>query len=644
MMKNRHTLRIISSISALLFLNILFVTAQDIEVDSSLTKTSSDSISQFNGIDYYSGRMIKGFGFQFNQYIEEQIDGRQEFESVPSMYYHVTDKISFKLLNQTSIKKIRSDETFNFQTDPVNNIIQFRAQIRPTKGLQLFPCFEIVDRTYLYNLYFGNDIHAKDEADMQKYGIEGMYISKNGIIKPDPQKVKWMHFLDEPVPFVDKGQTLITFSSDFEQDNYTGGTEIINPYSLNSEYQTKWNGFRAAGKCVYGIAENLTGSIHARYNSFKSDLWNTNQVNENNADQQIQKYAINFNLNNIITKEIFNYITFGYTKLKEESNYQTVNIKKRNIKDAPAYHFQYNFHWLRGSKDIELGKVLANYQHFFGNRLDRGTFHAWCNLFYDSEILNNKYRNIFETYPLYLMFNPDLRSQISRFEIAVSYGLSDFIEIGIMSQVHKNSTYKPHPVTFKNTWFERTAIENSLVIDFGSYLYSDNLKQRYGWTSLSSFNQYYAPILEHLMFKGKIGITNISYENADDYYCDVDVYYPFFIDDNIYAANKKWRLNTHLKCGLWNNIELQYSGRFYFYSSDLRNYHDKDFDIDFTFIWQPWKSLRFEIYQNSSKYVNNWNTRFSYWYFVPSSYEVYINKSVYNRTINSWNLRIVSLF
>jgi hypothetical protein len=642
--KNKFLFNRIISISAILFLNIFHLAAQDIEVDSTLTKTSSDSISQFNGIDYYSGRMIKGFGFRFNQYIEEQIDGRQEFESTPSMYYNINNKVSFELMNRTSIKKIKSDETFNFQTDPVNNRIQLRAQVRPIKGIQLFPYFEINNRTHLYNLFFEDDIHAKDEADIHKYGFEGMYISKKGMINPDDQKLKWMYFLDETIPFIDKGQTLITFSGNVEYDRYRGYTDNIHLQSMKREHKTVWDDFKASGKLVYGIADNLVGCVHSHFYSFKSDLWNTSQGNESIADQKIQEYSIKFNLNNIVTKEIFNRITFGYTKLKEESNYHTINFQKRNIKDAPAYHFQYGFHWLSGSKDIELGKVLANYHHFFGNRLERGAFHAWCNLFYDSEILNNKYQHIFETYPLYLMFNPDLRSQISRFELTASYGLSDFIEIGIMSQIKRNRTYKPNPITFKNTWFERTSLENSFVIDFSNYIYSEGLKGKYGWSTLSSFNQYYGPILDHFMFKGKIEFSYFSYDNADDYFCDVDAYNPFLEYDNIYVSNKKWRLNTHFKCGLWNNLELQYSGRFNFYSTKLRNYHDKDFDINFTLVWQPWKSLRFEIYQNSSKYTNNWDTRFSYLYIDPSLYFIDIDQRIYNRIINSWKLRIISLF
>jgi len=256
---------LLSSVLFVLFI-FCFNTKAQISRNTSVDKN-------FNGLDYYSGRIVKGLGFGFNQFIEEQIDSRQELESTPTLYYNVNPTISLDILNRTSMKKIEHNDELNYKTDPINTTTRFQAQIRPFSSLQIFPNIEICNSSRVYNSYFVSDLHSKDEGHIQSYELAGLYISQNGIVNPGAQMLKWMHYVDIIIPPITQGQTFIDFGVKFKNDRYTGSSETFNNSLDLSEstipsdrkYQSVWHDYSLAAEICQGLSSKIRSGVTFRY-------------------------------------------------------------------------------------------------------------------------------------------------------------------------------------------------------------------------------------------------------------------------------------------------------------------------------------------------------------------------------------------
>jgi len=379
------------------------------------------------------------------------------------------------------------------------------------------------------------------------------------------------------------------------------------------------------------------------YDFFNNDLWDNYLHQDNRAGQQIEKITIEPKISCILSDELYNQLSLKYSHVTEESHYHAT-FHHTDTHKTPLWNFEYGFHWLTHSDNPSLAKVLSNYKNTFGNRLGQGAFHFKLNYLSSSELSQVKYFKIFETQSFFEFYHPQLQFRSSQLELAAHYGLSDFLEIGITGKILREKSHKPYPGSVQSKWFNRTTWQNQIFLDFGNYVYSPHLELKYGWDHLSSFNQDYRPILQPWMFKGRLEIAHIPHSRVDDYFGYIDHFDPVINTLNsAFANDQKWQVQTELTFGLGGNVELNYCGHFYYYSSDLRNYLDKNWDISLSLCWQPYKALRLEVVQNSSRNVNNWDTRFSY-YIDRYSYADNFEFNIYTKTVNTWRVRIVSLF
>ncbi len=146
------------------------------------------------------------------------------------------------------------------------------------------------------------------------------------------------------------------------------------------------------------------------------------------------------------------------------------------------------------------------------------------------------------------------------------------------------------------------------------------------------------------MFRGKIECSFHSFSTADEFYSDINIFdaiknsydFPFY-------NNKVADINSELKMGLWGNIEFQYCGQYFYYSSADRNYLDKDWQVDLCLRWQPFKRLKVELLQNSARFTNNWDSCFSY-YLDPFINVYDVDYEFYNKAVHTWKVRIISIF
>ncbi len=614
------------------------------------SKSDPDTSNNFNGIDYYSGRMISGIGFGINQFFEEKIDGGQELESNPFIYYNLSSKIALEVSNRISMKRINPNDQIDYATNPINTTTTFRSQIKPLPGLQIFPYIELNNTEHVYNSHFWDDVNNRDEIRIQDYGFNGLYITKNGIIKSNPFLLKWIYYSDDYIPLLNQGQPMVKFSANYKHDLYKGRSEQFKneiPGDENSlfdfHYKTNWQTFFAEVQITHGFSDKLYGGLTSQYYTFTSDLWNDYERTDNKANQKIETFSIEPRIYYFFSENIFNRFSARFQNYEEQSNYNAT-FRFDNRQENPVWEFQYGFQWLINTDNPSLGKVLANNQNIFGNRLSQGAVSLNIDFSHHSEIPTVKYSKIFETLFLHKFYNPELKIQSSKLNFSLKYGIIDFLEIGFTSKLLFEKSYKPDPGYLVSNWSHKKTWQNWFSIDFGNYIYSSRFSQKYGWYNLSPFDQYYTPTLQAGMFNGNIKFCHVTQSKADDYFGYVKNYFPVFIDINDkFINNRKWMLSSDFSIGLWGNLAFKHTGLYYFYSSKQRNYLDKDWDRELTLSWQPHHNLRFEIIHNSSRYVNNWESRF--YYFINSIYRsTDYEFNIYNKTVNTWKVRLINLF
>ena len=613
---------------------------------------SADSLSEntrtINGIDYYSARMIKGFGFKLSQYLEEKIDGRQETETWPSLYVNVSPSIALDFFNRTTIKKIMPVEKYNFSTFPINTIIHVQAQIKPFSGFQFFPFVEVSDTKHAYDSELGSTLHFEDGSREYKYGVQGLYISDKGVVFPESPKLNWLYYIDTSLPCVSQGQFMVSFSGLLNTTTYTGISEkksnSVYTSDVKKRFDTDWLEYEIKTDMYYGLSRKMTVGLHSHMTFLKNELQNNLEEKIKTDEQQISEMTVGPQFYIQISDHIFNKFSGHYSIVHQNEDFNST-LGFSNKKTTPLWDGEYNLYWLFNEQNVSVNKMLANYNTFFGNRLSPGAFLLNFHFSRDSRWHKNKLFKIVESRDLFESYYPELKCSSLLFELAAFYGLSDFIEIGLSSQWSKEKSYKPEPGSSASAWFDKQTWQNLLNLNFANYTYDAGLENKYGWYSLSSFEKFENQLLlQPGMFKGFMSVAFFPDIKADDLFSYIDYYNPNLFDvAKPYVTNKKWTFSEELFIGLCKNIEFKQAGQYYFYSSDSRNYLDKDWEHEMTFSWQPFKSLRFQFTQKSLKYVNNWDSRFSF-YVDPYSSAFRYEKNIYNKTIHTWIIRVTSLF
>jgi hypothetical protein len=628
------------------FILLSFRTVVAFNSDSTIVDSNK---TKYNGIDIYSGRLINGIGFGFNQYVEEQIDGRQEIESISDLYFYMKKNISVSISNQTSIRKITPTDEISFSSDPVNSTTRISAQLRPFPGLQLFPNVKVGNSKLIYNSRIVGFLSVRQNTSIINYGLSGIFISSDGLVCAKEADLKWMFYLDENIPFISPQQTLISFKFNCYDSDYNGISEKLDRalkedddnYITKRSFETDWREYSFSSQINYGISKILRSGIGLKYKSFSSKLWDDYLNLDNRANQSNGEILIEPRLSVILSRKFYQQINIQYRQFYENSAYLASFNEKLN-RDKSYCDFNYQFHWLSNVNNPSLKKVLANNNGVFGNRLTKGSLHLQLNVNRLSNFIHNRYYKIFESSLLLDLFHPNLESQIEQIQLNAFYGLTNYVQIGFSNSVEIKKSFKPLPGSTDSKWLKKETLINSVSIDWANYKFSNRWQEIYGWYNLSTMDQYDKPILQPKMVKGKFECSFHSLSRADEFYGDVNIFnsinnnydFPFY-------NNKIADLNSNFTIGLWGNVELQCAGQHFYYSSKERNYLDKDWQLDFYLRWQPFKKFRLELLQNSSRFVNNWDSRFSY-YLDPFIYDVDVE--FYNKTIHTWNIRIISLF
>lgn len=614
----------------------------------SLFAAESDSLAAFNGIDYYSGRMVSGFGFSLNQLIQEKTGNQQTFETVPAFYYNGSSHFAVTVNNTTAVKKMESSDETVYQSNPLSNQTRLDFQIRPVSTLQIFPYMEFFDSRLKYNEHFMGDWYKEDKIGHERYGIGGMWLSGGEMLSLTPEQLKWNHYLsDDGLPWLPAGRIMVLLNAGVEKIKNQGfHKDLSEPTALlEKNAETTGQDIVADNTLLFGLSDRCLIALQSAYRDYHDDLMEQNVLTGTDVESGLDKksYHINPSLAYRLHR---NFYTQWFARISDdqcESNNEEFGLRSEKTVNVSEFSTGLSMHWFINTQAPDVNQYLANWDGLFGKRLPGGSWLISWQTSLTSEALHgtNEIIGIEGAYP-----DQDLEFRALESELNIRIGLSDFVEISLRSEGQYQGIRNERD-ELTNQWMPELSEQsgdarrwmNSVGVAFASFKYSDQYEKQYNWRTLSHFDQYYGSRLRPLMFRGYVGLTHVTYRNRDAVLADLSLKEDITMYTDWtggFIDNQTWTTETAFQLGLWGNIEFGYWGTFYEYDSDLRNLMDTDWNVALSLSWQPWRSLRIQFSQEACRFAAD-----VYMWPEDRFYDIY---RVDQKTIRAWNIRIMSLF
>lgn len=568
----------------------------------------------FSGIDYYSGRLVQGFGGAFSQSMSRRPNEDGQFNTTPSIYLGLSPQITLQFFDEVSW--IRQNDFFlNEAVFSEKNFTSFapgfRAQIRPLMGLQISTFLNVNNRKTLLNEQnlFDEQSQSVSRLKDSKYGLGLSYISQGGVFRLNRTPLLWMHYGDIKSPFMgslfensvlfpSKGQKMLSLTGDLaRQDSKLTSSEIANtPTDTESRESSVNLVFR------YGLTNDLALglSVVPRH---KSD---TQNFDSNSS------YAIEIapRIDYATSRSSLHRLMFQYEYLENEQEPIDVGQSINSIVTKNFFRkgeVRYAFHQLWNVDAPTGDSFLANWNDDFGNRLPLHSLHFRMEML----VKNERYRNERQLDDIYSSSLE--KNQALQFHVTTQYGLFDWLEIAWRTDVDRRWGKSDQNAQ----WNNRISWRNSFVLNFANYRYSKHLEHRFGWYDINSFNQLHGPLLSRDMFIGTVAVQPNYF--AREWRSDGADYYDFMLPNQ---RVQTWFTEAQLRYGVLDNVELKISGvvNSPFVSTNLKERVLSD--LKFSMAWQIWNSLRLKVD-----------------YFIERT-----DSPKFSDRKNIWKLNIVSLY
>lgn len=148
-------------------------------------------------------------------------------------------------------------------------------------------------------------------------------------------------------------------------------------------------------------------------------------------------------------------------------------------------------------------------------------------------------------------------------------------------------------------------------------------------------------MLDRGMIKGVFQTGYFSYEKDLKFRGVLSQNDPLFKQYVALLQNLKWNFTASCDWGITRFLTLSESGAYSVFQSDEREFGDKDWEWVTRLTWQPFNGFRVELNYQAIRYINYFKSRYHY-QIIPYYYEYAYQ--YYDRTVRTWNVRLLSLF
>lgn len=618
--------------------------------ESSIGQSENDST--FDAIDYFSGRIIPGFGGGFDQTFFDDRDGRQRFITTPSLYGSLNSKLGIQISHTTEWPKdnmltfVRADSAFIdvLKLEPTKTkTSRMQIQWRPAPELQLVVSSSLVsseqnrhEEIELAGVFRG-EYNSRDEADSEQLSLSAVYLNHNGQLALKPAQLGWLYYGNEthpilqsgfisPICFLEKGQTMLSFSGSLN-NSHTEQTSMQKEDSptRSSSFKTDTETFPLNLSLLNCVNDNLTvgfelQAVDETGTSESASMGYLSSPEAFRGSNHTKQVKLGPHLDFAGSEKFLHRIEFVYDKSRFTTNGSTISSDS-TVQESDSFEFErtwslgYALHHFGNVPPPSLPAYLANWNNDFGNRLPARGLHLRWEIFFRGEKAEMEYGYVDGQHQI----KRDSRSMDTQF--AANFGVSNWLELAWEAQLTRNWTRlsgndSESGLVF-DLWRNSVILKNALLLSFANYRYSERLRHRFSWNEMSTFDQLYGTLLLPGMFNVTVAYEPNYLFTKSWVSEDID-YFDFHFPNR--WTEKYWFLETKLRFGFTGNLQFAVTGKFSGkYRRNILAPHDDG--ITGTVSWQPWSSVRLEAS-----------------HFFETD-----DKPLYERD-NIWNFRVLTLF
>jgi hypothetical protein len=584
----------------------------------SLGVAQSEGDSTFNGIDYYFGRIVRGFGGGFQQLVGDEQNGRRPFNTAPFLYGSIGSRIGLRLSNSTNWTELDNGGVGQF--DFARNTSQFtsaQATYRPAAGiwLQANGAFRREEWDGAQIEKFKNNIYA--------YDGHGVYLSRGGDIELTPAQLAYAYYA---VPFhaslrnaaelsprfLSPGQTMLVLETNLQQNRFEVKLRGIaaEPYLGEESFS---NDFLWANlDVVHALSRRFAIGFSAR--PLREEM-RGNLVRPDDRSQQTANrtsFYLSPWLDLLASRQILHRFS-GWYYFADGTNVSLLSpllIQSETRRNSEVWQANYALQYLGKVEAPAREAFLADWNSVFGNRLPAKGLHVLGRAAFTSSQNGTTYPQIIGTSNL----GPESKGRLYELSFAGLYGLWDWLEIGGRVDYSNNrddlaaSDFMPI-----NSTRESSSRLHTIALSFANYRYeSRRHRARFGWEQIREFDRLHGPLLLGGMINGTLmaQYQTSSFQQSGP---------PSFVD----GKTQYWLGEAKFRAGITDKVELSMLGNLYKISSAPGS-EQTETRFNVSFAWQPWESIRFRIGRGNP--IQNVETGF---FFEGNE---------------AWNFQLMSLF
>jgi hypothetical protein len=560
----------------------------------SLIYAQSQDDSTFNGIDYYVGRIVRGFGGGFEQIVGEKKYRQQDFRTAPFLYGSIGNRLGLRLSNSTDWTNFDNPDSLKIDQKVTRQATALQAIYRFQPGIWLAGTGAYTRNNN--NIEGFNFLKLKDTN--KNLGLQAIYLSHQGKVGLTDDQRAWVYYVEpyhrllrqsqeSTLRLLAPRQLMAFLAGDWSDRQAETTLRYLTPDGTFEQREVfESNSIRWSGDLVYAPNQHLNLGLAWKPSRDKFQNESGRFTASSGFFNKATRHQFIPRIDLFAFRQMLHRLDGLYTDTNFELSSNVTLPPTFNTSRGQSNQWQanYTFHYLGLKEAPSREAFLADWNGIFGNRLPAGSVHLIGRV--SRGRANSKTNSATFGVTENSLTKNESRGQ--ELALTVVYGLSDWLEAG------GKTSYLRYTDETSTSFFteERLRKQNqhTLTLSWANYRYERQFQKRFGWEEISEFDRLHGPLLLGGMINGALAIR---YENFSQENFRQDLQIPSPSSFRIRSGG--WSSEIQIRSGILDNVELSFVGRLF--KSDVTGTPnartEKNFNIFLA--WQPWESMRFQM-------------------------------------------------
>ena len=613
---------------------------------------SGDSVANaiLPGLDYSQGRIVPGFGFTLDQYLEEQIKGNRELASAFGLLFHPSKQITLDLFSAADAKRVNFREYLDYPANPISSAWHLESRMRIANAFEIKPFYSKTKSEERYNTtVLENEQNISEKGEFVRYGLGGTFLSRGGFLQLTPaQRIARAHLNGCLMP-VGTHQWLVHGILMHQKESQSGFGQLIGPINgVKVLYQKQTTQLTSVIDSLhigahYGFKDNFQAGLHAGGTLAEDEEKNGVPPNYTRFGAvKTLEWFLDHDSNIYWPRHFLQITSLRLTHHEEKLS----DVPGKSIDPVhfdPHLRFSISLYKLPDYPAPSAARLLTETSGIFQNRLPAGKWmfgltgslekQAYGS--YQSELTSDRFS--YST----LIFAGKMTLRTIQTSADFRYGITNLMDIRFESAWKNEETRADYQLDFTGIRLTGGSWRQSLQIQFANFQYHPSDEARFGWNALDNFQKQFMPMLGKGMVKGTFRADYLTYDKDFQYQGDIFSSDPLFVQYVALLQNLRWNFQAGCDWGIARLITISGRGAYSVFQSGEREFGDEDWEWVSRLTWQPFSGFRVELNYQAIRYTNYFKSRYHY-QIIPYYYEYAYQ--YYDRTVQTWNIRLLSLF